>query len=74
MLDTGLKNTWTNLLSSDWVHWTLIDLMNPNQAKMMTLEKYEDFLELSVKQLITQSSPISFGQINMRCVKNQKLI
>ena len=48
--------------------------MNPNQAKMMTLEKYEDFLELSVKQVITQSSPISFGQINMRCVKNQKLI
>ena len=33
-----------------------------NQAEM-PLEKYEDFLELSVKQLVIQSSPISLGQI-----------
>ena len=29
----------------------------------MPIEKYEDFLELSVKQLVIQSSPISLGQI-----------
>ena len=27
----------------------------------MPLEKYEDFLELSVKQLVMQSSPISLS-------------
>ena len=29
----------------------------------MALEKYEDFLELTVKQFVIQSSPISLGQI-----------
>ena len=29
----------------------------------MPLETYEDFLELSVKQFVIQSSPISLGQI-----------
>ena len=29
----------------------------------MPLEKYEDFLELSVKQFVIQSNPISLGQI-----------
>ena len=29
----------------------------------MPLENYEDFLELSVKQFVIQSSPISLGQI-----------
>ena len=29
----------------------------------MPLEKYEDFLELSVKQFVMQSSPVSLGQI-----------
>ena len=29
----------------------------------MSLRKYEDFLELSIKQFIIQSSPISVGQI-----------
>ena len=29
----------------------------------MPLEKYEDFLELSVKRFVMQSSPISLGQI-----------
>ena len=29
----------------------------------MPLEKYEDFPDLSVKQLVIQSSPISLGQI-----------
>ena len=36
--------------------------------------KYEDFLELSIKQFVIQSSPIYLGQIIMRCVKNQKLM
>ena len=29
----------------------------------MPLEKYEDFLELSFKQFVIQSNPISLGQI-----------
>ena len=29
----------------------------------MPLKNYEDFLELSVKQFVIQSSPISLGQI-----------
>ena len=29
----------------------------------MSLEKYENFLELSVEQYIIQSGPISLGQI-----------
>ena len=33
-----------------------------NQEEM-PLEKYEDFLELSVKQFVMQSSPVSLGQI-----------
>ena len=33
-----------------------------NQAEM-TLGKCGDFLELSVKQLVIQSSPVSLGQI-----------
>ena len=33
-----------------------------NQEEM-PLEKYEDFLELSVKQFVIQSNPISLGQI-----------
>ena len=33
-----------------------------NQEEM-SLEKYEDFLELSVKQIVIQSHPISLGQI-----------
>ena len=37
--------------------------------------KYEDFLELSIKQYLIQSSPISnIGQIIMCCVKKQKLM
>ena len=35
----------------------------------MSLGKYEDFLELFIKQ----SSPISLGQI-MRCGKNQTIL
>ena len=34
-----------------------------NGPRQMPLEKYEDFLELSVKQFGIQSSPISLGQI-----------
>ena len=33
-----------------------------NQEEM-SLEKYEDFLELSVKQIVILSHPISLGQI-----------
>ena len=41
-----------------------------NQEEM-PLERYEDFLELSVKQYVIQSSPISLGQI-MGCVWKTK--
>ena len=48
--------TWPNLLESDCFYY--------NQAVML-LEKYENLLELSVKQLVIQSSlagSISLGQ------------
>ena len=38
----------------------------------MSLGKYEDFHELSIKQFAIQSSPISLGQ--MCCVKNQTML
>ena len=41
-------------------HRTLIKCNN--QAEV-PLQKYEDFVELSVKQFVTQSSLISLGQI-----------
>ena len=40
----------------------------------MPLEKYEHFLELSVKQFVIQSSPISLGQIMCGVSKNQTLM
>ena len=56
MLDLDLKNTWTNLQN--------LDLFYYSQAEML-LEKYENLLELSVKQLVIQpslASSISLGQ------------
>ena len=47
ILDLDLKNTNTNLLDSDLFYY--------NQAEIL-LEKYENFLELSIKQLVIQSS------------------
>ena len=41
-----------------------------NQAGI-SLEKYEGFLELSVTQLVIQSSPISLGQIMSSVYENQ---
>ena len=55
-MDLGLKNTWINLLDSDWFY--------DNQVGML-LEKPENLLELSVKQLVIESrlaSSISLGQ------------
>ena len=56
ILEVGLKKTWTNSLDSDWFYY--------NQAGIL-LEKSENLLELSVKQLVIQSrlaSSISLGQ------------
>ena len=56
MLDLDLKNTWTNLQN--------LGLFYFSHAEML-LEKYENLLELSVKQLVIQSSlasSISLGQ------------
>ena len=47
ILDLYLKNSWTNLLDSGWFYY--------NQTGMQ-LEKSENLLELSVKQLVLQSS------------------
>ena len=44
------ENTWTNLLDSDRFYY--------NQAGLL-LEKSENVLELSVKQLVIQSSSVS---------------
>ena len=57
ILDLDLKNTCTTLLDSDWIDFILeLNWLNElkKQAKM-PLENNEDFLELSVKQLITQA-------------------
>ena len=40
----------------------------------MPLEKYEHFLELSVKQFVIQSSPSFLGQIMCGVSKNQTLM
>ena len=56
VLDLDLRNTWTNLLHSDWFYY--------NQAGI-PLEKYENLLQWSVKQLVIQSSlasSVSLGQ------------
>ena len=52
-----MKNTWTNLLDSDWFYH--------NQAGGMLIERSGNSLELFVKQLVTQprlASSISVGQ------------
>ena len=56
ILELNLKNTWTNLMGSYWLHY--------NQAGML-LKKYENLLQLPVKQLVIQSilaSSFSLGQ------------
>ena len=61
-----MKKTSTNLLNSD--------LFYHNQAEML-LEKYENLLELSVKQLVIQSSlasSTSLGQTTCG-VKNKNV-
>ena len=61
----GLKNTWTNVLDSDWFYY--------NQAGILQ-EKLENLLELSVKQLLIQSrlaSWISLGQAMFGVLKTK---
>ena len=66
ILGLDLKNTWTSVLDSDWFYY--------NQAGML-LEKYENLLELFVKQLVVQSSLASsfslsqtmFGVWKIKC-------
>ena len=56
MLDLNLKNTWTNLLDSELFYY--------KQAGVL-LGKYQNFFELSGKQLVMQSnlaSSIWLGQ------------
>ena len=68
IVDLDQKNTWTAWLDSFWFSYSLdldcelIKWINQDQGEM-SLEKYEDFLELSVKQFVMQSSPSSLGQV-----------
>ena len=57
-MDLDLKNTlrsWIDFI----IQWTWIDEI---VRAGLPVEKYEDFLELLVKQLVIQSSSISQGQ------------
>ena len=62
----GLKNAWTAGLDPFWFYYILgldcglIKWINEGE---MSLEKYEDILELSVKQFVMKSSLASLGQI-----------
>ena len=74
-----LKSAWTSFtgvrlilwysgLGMDffWFYYTLYldcGLIKWINQGRMSLEKYEDLLELSVKQFVMQSSPSSLGQI-----------
>ena len=65
-LDLDLKKTWTNLLESD--------LFSYNQAEMM-LEKYENFLELSVQNVNVVRSKVRYFRIHQELSKsNSNLI
>ena len=45
-----------------------------NWPRRDILEKYQDFLELSLKQFVKQSSSITPGQIRCGVLKNQLLM
>ena len=46
----------STLLESDWYYFALdLDWLNEINQTEMPIEKYENFLELSVKQLVKQS-------------------
>ena len=55
-----------DIVDLDWFYYTLdldCELIKWINQGEMSLEKYEDLLELSVKQFVMQSSPSSLGQI-----------
>ena len=58
-MELDLKNSWTNLLDSDLFYY--------NDARML-LEKYENLLELFVKQQVIQSSLESSNTIKLKGV------
>ena len=58
-MELELKNSWTNLLDSDLFYY--------NDARML-LEKYENLLELFVKQQVIQSSLESSNTIKLKGV------
>ena len=62
--------SWTNLKKLGLPYWSGIDFVinwtwseEGINEKEMPLEKYENFLKLSVKQFVIQLSPISLGQV-----------
>ena len=55
-----------DIVDLDWFYYTLdldCELIKWINQGEMSLEKYEDLLELSVKQFVMHSSPSSLGQI-----------
>ena len=63
ILDVYLKNTLTNLLDSYGFCY--------NQARIL-LEKFENLLELSVKQLVIQASSASSIYLSQACLMSEK--
>ena len=62
-LDLDLKHNWTNVLDSDWFYYNKVGML---------LEKHESLFELSVKQLVIQSSSVSLSH-NVWCNKTKLL-
>ena len=61
----GFKKKHLDYLTGLGLIWLDIGLglIKCNNQAEVPLQKYEDFVELSVKQFVTQSSLISLGQI-----------
>ena len=73
ILDLDYKGARTTLLELEWFYdidlkksWLILLYIGLGMIKLinqagMSFEKFEDFLELFVKQLVIQSKPISQG-------------
>ena len=63
----------STLLESDWYYYALdLDWLNEINQTEMPIEKYENFLELSVKQLVIQSIVIQSREKPNNMVASRK--
>ena len=63
----------STLLESDWYYYALdLDWLNEINQTEMPIEKYENFLELSVKQLVKQSIVIQSREKPNNMVASRK--